>query len=326
MKSVYVIGGQQRQLRPLLAGAQDWYAYQKGLIFLIDLERGTVERCVECVSPPEACAEHDPVILFKSGTCHDNKLYVCTQTEVLVYALPHFAQVGYISLPCFNDLHHVRPTPEGTLLVANTGLDMVLELTPEGEILREWSTLGGDPWAPFSRELDYRKGISTKPHRSHPNHLFYVGPEIWATRFEQKDAISLNHPERRIPIGIERPHDGVPHDGRIYFTTVNGHIVIANQATLSVETVIDLNTMHDSNRLSGWCRGILIDGDTILVGFSRLRPTKIRANVSWVKNNFKQFAPTHLACYDLARKSCLFEIDLEPYDLNAVFSIFPGPS
>src|SRR3712207_7605868 len=49
----------------LFRSAQDWYEYQKGLILRVDLETGAVERCVEYVSPPEACAERDPVILFK---------------------------------------------------------------------------------------------------------------------------------------------------------------------------------------------------------------------------------------------------------------------
>jgi hypothetical protein len=323
INSVYVVGGQQRQLRSLLAGAQDWYEYQKGLILRVDLETGAAERCVEYVSPPEACAEHDPIILFKSGTIRDNKLYACTQTEVLIYTLPDFKRVGYISLPCFNDLHHVLPTPAGNLLVANTGLDMVLELTPEGRVVQTWGMLEGDPWERFSRDIDYRKGVSTKPHQSHPNHLFALGEEFWATRFVQKDAISLTRPDRRIEIGIERPHDGVPHNGRIYFTTVNGHIAIANQETLCVEEVIDLNQLHDEQTMLGWCRAILIDGERVLVGFSRLRPTKIRENVSWVKNRFKHFAPTRLACYDLARRRCLFEVSLEDYNLNAVFSIFP---
>lgn len=324
MKYVYAVGGQQRQLRSLLTGAQDWYEYQKGLILRVDLETGAVERRVEYVSPPEACAELDPVILFKSGTVQDGKLYVCTQTEALIYALPDFERVGYISLPCFNDLHHVRPTPEHNLLIANTGLDMVLEVTPGGQVVREWGMLDEDPWARFDRTIDYRKGISTKPHQSHPNHLFYFGNEIWATRFQQKDAISLTRPGRRIAIGVERLHDGVPYNGMIYFTAVNGHIVVANQATLRVEELIDLGKLHDEQIMLGWCRGIMLEGNRALVGFSRLRPTKFRENVSWVKNGFKHIAPTRLACYDLAQRRCLFEIELERHDLNAVFSIFPA--
>ena len=152
MRSLYVTGGRQRVGRPLTASATDWYEYQQGLILEVVPETGEVSRRVEYVSPPAACAEENPQILFKSGTVLDDRLYICTQTELLIYTLPEFRQAGYISLPCFNDLHHVRPTPAGTLLVANSGLDMVLELTPGGGVINEWSVLGEEPWSRFSRD------------------------------------------------------------------------------------------------------------------------------------------------------------------------------
>lgn len=325
MNSMYVMGGQQPYERPLRAGANDWYKYEKGLIMQVFPETGEVKQVYEYVSPPEVVAEpnQEPAILFKSGTMVGNTIYACTQTEIMIFELPGFKRVKYITLPRFNDLHHVRPTPNGTLLVANTGLDMALEMTMDGEIVNEWNTLGEDPWGRFSRDIDYRK-ISTKPHASHPNHVFILGEEFWATRFQQKDAISLVDPSRRIALNVERVHDGVPHNGKIYFTSVDGHVLIADQQTLKVEEDIDLNTMAEENSILGWCRSILIDGDKIWVGFSRLRPTKFRENVSWVKNGFKRSLPTHVACYDLTRRECVKEVDMEQHGLNAVFSIFPG--
>jgi hypothetical protein len=324
MRSLYVTGGRQRELRPLLVDSNDWYEYQQGLILEVVPETGEVLRRVEYVSPPAACAADNPQILFKSGTLEREQLYVCTQTEVLIYSLPAFTQAGYISLPCFNDLHHVRPTPAGTLLLANSGLDMVLELAPSGELLRAWSTLGEDPWARFSRELDYRKGASTKPHSAHPNFVFTLGDEIWATRFQQKDAICLTNPDRRIPIGIERPHDGVLHQGRLFFTTVNGTLVIVNPSSLAVEEIVDLAAMHEPDTLLGWCRGIWLDGTKAWVGFSHIRPTRLRENVAWVMRGFRTVLPTRIACYDLVRRRCVAMIELQSHGLNAVFGIFPG--
>jgi hypothetical protein len=322
-QALYVVGGQQRMPRSLLDQDQQWYDYQKGLILRIDPQRGETTTCLEYVSPPEACAPGD-AILFKSGTVQDDTLYVCTQTEVLVYHLPDFSQLAHISLPSFNDVHHVRPTREGNLLVAISGLDMVVEMNLAGEVLREWDTYDGKPWSRFSRQIDYRKGISTKPHKSHPNHLFLVDDEIWVTRFEQKDAICLNCPDRRIQIGTERVHDGVLHNGRLYFTTVNGHIVIADPVTLQIEESLDLTTLHAPETLLGWCRGIWVEGTRAWVGFSRIRPTKFREAVGWVRTGFKQSLQTHIACYDLVERRCLAKIGLEDQSLNAVFSIFPA--
>ena len=74
--------------------------------------------------------------------------------------------------------------------------------------------------------------------------------------------------------------------------------------------------------LLGWCRGIAFEGDHIWVGFSRLRPTKARENVAWVKDGFKRQVGTHIARYDLTKRSLEQRIDLEPAGLNAVFSIY----
>jgi len=321
--SLYVVGGQQRAQRSILDQGQQWYDYQKGIVLRVDAQTCQVESSLEYVSPPEACAPGDP-ILFKSGTLRDDKLYVCTQTEVLVYELPTFKPLVHLSLPIFNDVHHVLPTAEGNLLVAISGLDMVVEMNLCGDLLHVWDVYDGKPWVRFSRLKDYRMGVSTKPHKAHPNHLFMVDDEIWVTRFQQKDAICLNRPDRRIHIGIERVHDGCLVNGQLYFTTVNGAIVVANPSTLRIEEVIDLTTMHDPELLLGWCRGILVEGTRAWVGFSRIRPTKFREAVGWVRTGFKQSLQTHIACYDLAARRCITEIELEDQSLNAVFSIFPA--
>lgn len=321
---LYIVGGRQRIARSALDNDQTWYEYEKGVIVRADLSTGRLETMLEYVSPSEAAGSNDP-ILFKSGTIQDDRLYLCTQTELLVYQLPTFELVNYISLPYFNDVHHVRPTPTGNLLVANSGLEMVVELTPTGQTVRAWNVLGEDPWHNVSAELDYRQGISTKPHRAHPNYVFYVGSDIWATRFEQKDAVCLTQPGRTIPIGLERVHDGVYHNGRIYFTTVNGYLAIANPDTLKVEEIINLNKLHDEDTLLGWCRGVLLAEGKAWVGFSRIRPTRFRQTLSWVRQGFRRSLPTHIACYDLVEKQLLAEINLENQGLNAVFSIFPAP-
>jgi hypothetical protein len=322
MQSLYVIGGQQRHNRSMREREADWYEYREGLILRVDTSTGCVYRCVEYVSPPEVCAEEDPAILFKSGTLENGKLYASTQTEVMAYGVPDFQLDAYLSLPCFNDVHHVRPTPEGNLLVAISGLDMVIEVTWNGDVLREWNTLGEDPWARYSREIDYRRVASTKPHQSHPNQVFYIGEDIWVTRFQQRDAVCLTNPHKRLPIDIQLVHDGLVHKGRVYFTTVNGCVVIANAETLEIERCVDLNELSDKNAHLGWCRGILVDDTRIWVGFSRLRLTKVRENLSWVRWGFKQHLPTRVACYDLAEGRCVTEVDLQEHGLDAVFSIF----
>jgi hypothetical protein len=321
--AVYVVGGQQRSSRPLFAADNHWYDYRQGVVLRVELATGRAETCVSYVSRPGAYAEGDP-ILFKSGTVANGRFYACTQTEVLEYSLPDFTLLNYLSLPCFNDVHHVRPTPDGNYLVANSGLEMVLEVRPDGEVLREWNVLGEAPWAAYAKDTDYRRGVNLKPHRAHPNYVFYAGGEVWATRFEKRDVICLTQPDRRIEVGLERVHDGVLHNGRLYLTTVNGHVVIANPDTLRVERTLDLNTLHPDHLLLGWCRGLLLHGSTAWVGFSRIRPTKFREAVSWVRQGFSRALPTHIAAYDLERPACVAEINVEAHGLDAVFSLHPA--
>ena len=70
------------------------------------------------------------------------------------------------------------------------------------------------------------------------------------------------------------------------------------------------------------CDAVIEDG-RIWIGFSRLRATKFRDNVSWVVKGFKKILPTRVACYDLERRSLLSTVDVEPYGMNAVFSVLP---
>ena len=323
---LYVVGGQQRELRPMTAAGQHWYEYRKAIILDVDVEAGSARLAYDYTSPPEVGPAERPTILFKSGTRVGDVLYLCTQTEVMIVRVPTMERIGYVSLPMFNDVHHVRPTPSGGLLIANTGLDMVLETTMEGEVLREWSVIDTPTWERFSRDVDYRLVRTTKPHLGHPNHVFYIDGRPWATRFEQRDAISLDDPSDRIDIGLERLHDGLVEGDRVYFTTVDGKVVIADTGTRKVLEVVDLTRFHPADTRLGWCRGIHIEGDRMWVGFSRIRPTKFRENVGWVVRGFKRDVGTHIGCYDLAKGTCEAEILLEEAGMSAVFSIFAGPS
>lgn len=323
VRRLYVAGGQQRGLRPMSAGMDGgWYEYEKAILVELDTATGEAHKVVEHVSPPGATADEQPAILFKSGTLEGDLLYTCTQTELMVYRVPSFERLAYVSLPAFNDVHHVRPTPAGNLLVANTGLDMVMEVSWSGDVVQLWNVLGEDPWARFSPDTDYRRVKTTKPHHAHPNHVFYIGDEPWATRFEQRDAVSLVDPSRRINIGLERLHDGLVYDGRVYFTTVNGQVAVADTTTLQVIEVIDLTRAHPQDMLLGWARGLMIEGDQMWVGFSRIRPTKFRENVGWVLHGLKRDFGTHVGCYDLRSGQSVGQFLVEPYGLSAVFGIY----
>ncbi|MEL6890808.1 MAG: hypothetical protein AAFP84_04375 [Actinomycetota bacterium] len=317
---VYVVGGRQRRDRSLRELGDGWYGYDTGVILRVAPDG--VEVVHEYVSKPGTHQDGDAV-LFKSATRVGDRLYCSTQTEVLVYSLPSFDEVAHVSLSHFNDVHHVRPTATGTLLVANSGLETVMEVTLDGELVGEWNVLGEDTWSLHDPALDYRQGVNLKPHRAHPNQVFLLGDEPWATRFELKDAVSVADPSRRIDIGGERVHDGLPTAEGIWFTTVDGEVVLADADSLRVTERHRLTHPDGADTILGWCRGILPTEHTCWVGFSRIRPTRLRHTVSWIRTKGVPQAPTRIARYRRDDWRLVDEIDLEPHGLNAVFSVIP---
>ena len=134
MNKFYICGGQFRS--SVFQKLEEWESCKRAMLVEIDPVTKTSRSCLEYESPKEVTADELPAILFKYATARDNQLYTCTSTEILIYDLPSFRLMTYISLPIFNDLHHVYPTPQGTLLVAITGLDIVAEVSLDGQFLR----------------------------------------------------------------------------------------------------------------------------------------------------------------------------------------------
>jgi hypothetical protein len=320
---VYVTGGQQR---PRAYTDAAWHAFEEAVVLRVDLSTHEVRRLFAYRSPPEACPDDRPSISFKCGSVVGDELVLCSGTEILSLNIATLNISNYISLPCFNDLHHVLALGKEHYLVVNTGLDMVLEAFADGSTGREWSVIGDSPWDRFSPDVDYRKIASTKPHLSHPNYVFLRDDEIWVTRFEQRDAICLTRKMQQIRIDVEGPHDGIRHGDSFFFTTVDGHVVEIDAVSLQTARVLDLNSIEPASAPLGWCRGLHVAGDRAWVGFSRLRPTRFRRNINWLRHDFRlnpaqRARPTRIACYDLRAEKLLHEIDFEPHGLNAVFSI-----
>jgi hypothetical protein len=295
----------------------------------VDPVAGTVRQVAQHVSPPEACAwEEEPSILFKASTRVGDRLYACTSTEVLVYSLPCFARLHYVSHPYFHDLHHVTVNENGDLVVVDTGLDMVLVLSISGELLAEYNVCNEPTWNRFSKDVDYRRVLTTRPHKSHPNYAFFIEENLWVTRFEEKDAICLTRPDQPIKLGAYHPHDGIVRDGKIYFTTVDGHIMVFDAQTKDLECCVDLNAISKRDKPLGWCRSVeVLEPGVVVTGFTKLRRTKFHERLIWVKERFKSelflSEPTRIAAYDLKQKELLWETQLDcgPSGLNTIFAI-----
>jgi len=324
-KFAYVMGGRARKNAALL---KEWSQFESALVAKLDLETGQTEEVLTYLSPPDVCADGKPSVLFKTSTVQGDKIFACTETEVVIFSYPEYEFQKRISLPSFNDVHHVTPTDRDTMLVVSTGLNMVQEVDFDGQLVNEWDVLHQESYTGFERGKDYRKVPSTKPHPSHPNFAFQFDGEVWATRFKQRDAVCLT--SDRFPIQTASEvgiHDGIQHGGSIWFTSVDGMVIQSSLQDGTVTEVMDLRDLHEGNFSLGWCRGLtFVDDDCALVGFTRLRPTKFRENVRWIQYRIgmREHAgihPSRLGFYDLKNRRHIRDFDLEDVGMSAVFSI-----
>lgn len=324
----FLVGGKQRDD---VANYSDEFRYEEAIVLEVDIENHQVEKKIGYKTPLKYKAAEDSSVVFKASHIDNdnNLLFLCTQTEVLIYSIPDFWLKHHITHPHFNDVHHVRPTKNGNIYVVSTGLDLLMEVNISSEAVNYWDALGRKLWIKHNPKKDYRKVASTKPHESHPNFVFTVNDELWLTRFEQRDAINLNT-KKTIDIPTEKPHDGHLVNGKVYFTTVNGFIVIADPKSYKVIERINLNRIYRSMKISlGWCRGLYImDEEYALVAFSKMRKTKYRNNVNWLKAFKKNMSrivseKTRIAIINLKKSEVIDEIHVEDYEMNSIFSILP---
>ncbi|MEW4152452.1 hypothetical protein Q0N88_20420 [Bacillus thuringiensis] len=109
----------------------------------------------------------------------------------------------------------------------------------------------------------------------------------------------------------------------IYFTQVDGYVVVVDSQSNEVCEVYNLNLMTMEKKPLGWCRGIkVLAQDKLIIGFTRIRPakkTESDGTVTW-KGGYG-ISPTRIACYDLKNRKLVWEMDLEPYGMNAIYSI-----
>ena len=109
MGDLLVMGGRQRTS---INARQEWQFYDRALALRLSADGQFRDVAIDYVTPPDLCADHLPSIVFKASSLVGDRLYACTQTEVLVYRLPDMRLETHLSLPCFNDVHHVTPTPQ----------------------------------------------------------------------------------------------------------------------------------------------------------------------------------------------------------------------
>ncbi len=211
--------------------------------------------------------------------------------------------------PRLNDVHHAIEH-DGAVWVVSTGADAVLEV--RGSHVAVHALAGAVP----AGDLRYR---SLKPHRVHPNHAFVWRERVWVTCLHDGGARVVGGPGRLVvdPRGV---HDGVVLDDRVWFTTVDGRLV-----GVDGRSRVEIN-LNDGRGPLGWCRGLAWHDGLWWVGFTRLRATRWRQRVAWLRGRWRgrvdvSDRPTRLVAVDPLRGSVVKELTLEERGIDAVFGL-----
>lgn len=290
---------------------------------------------VELIAMPEGnenFPDVHPNLEFTVGAFDADALWLTTDTEVRHYEYPSLRLIRTFSHPCFHNIHSVAVRGD-EIYVTSTGLDMVVVLNKDdGSIVRHINTEGKPPWHRFSPDIDYRKLHSTRPHDCHPNYVFWVDDEPWVTRCTQEDAVCMSDTNRRIDIsGAKRPisvHDGVVHGDHVYFTTVDGSLVVADARSLERIDVIDISAMQGFGGSRGWCRGLYIEGNVGYVGFSRLRKTKRVEKIEWAKRLLMRgeiVDESSVLAVDLGARKIISDFRIPAGMIDAIYTLLPDP-
>lgn len=265
---------------------------------------------------------------FKAGCVVGNSAYACTNTEILKIDLDRFEIVQSWSNRLFNDLHHVAAIGD-RFWVAATGIDSILELDRDFALVRRHPIGTDEVLTRFGPDSDYREIVDTKPHEMHPNFVARWGGGTWVSNVLDEGgarAVREIGSSRTIPISDVFIHDGVPAFGQVWFTAVKGHVVKLDEAS-GEASAFDLTIRGKGRSPLGWCRGIApVDRDRAFVGFTKLRSTLQRENVSWVKVRAAAIKnsltlPTLISLYDFRERRELWKMPLSGHGIDAIFSI-----
>lgn len=297
-----------------------------GLLEVVDFEKKEIKTINKLKPNKEYLNKDKPDIRYTSCSLQGSKLYVGSTTEVFVFDFPSMDLIRTFSHPYLNDVHHVKEINDD-IYVVSTGLDAVLKFDKDLNFCKAINVMGKNPNHRFSKTEDLRVLYTTKPHESHPNFIFNIDDDIYVTRFHQKDALCINNINKIFDIGIQKIHDGHLFDDEVFFTTIDGKVIIFDAETRQKKKTLDLNTICNKGKPLGWCRSLAKVDNHIYVGFTKLRSTKVEDNVMWLTTTFLNKGylslPTRIAKINIDTMVLEDEFILPKGHMNLIFTITP---
>jgi hypothetical protein len=304
------------------------HRYGKAVIQIIDWETKGLKQEIT-YEPPDMHVGAGLSRQYKGGCIYRDRFYVVTNTEVLVYDISDWSLKMVMSLSSFNDLHGVH-VDDNHVYVCNTGLEIVHVFDHDFQMIDEINMATTPTYERFDRAVDYRMIATTKPHEAHINHIFCLDGEKWVTRGLLTDAIKLHGSRDSFNLkGVDRGpndkvvcHDGIVRGEKLYFTTVNGHIVAFD--TRSRKQILQIDVREVAGRAGyslGWVRGLEIVGNRAFLGTTKIRSSTFKEYTRWIVYGEERKMSSSILEIDMDQLIVLGVYEMENYEGHAIYSI-----
>lgn len=214
-----------------------WVGY--GMVALLDWDKKEIIKSIGQESPMGILQE-------------DNKLYVndARDNEIKIYNT-NLNISGIIKNRFFNDLHSIQKTQDNNFLITSTGLDLVLKIDREGNILNEW-------WAgehgfdkdqnniniTFDRTKLYSDdSIPTSSQSTHLNYSIELDEDHYlVSLFHQGKIIKINNKDGSFEVvanNLTRPHSIRLINNKFYVAdSKNGRVLIFDKDFKKIDQIV----------------------------------------------------------------------------------------
>lgn len=160
----------------------------------------------------------------------------------------------------------------------------------------------------------------------HPNHIIVSGERLLCTRLADRSVVDMRRFEPVIRELPGHPHDGVVHGEHFWLTTVNG-LVLAHRMESSAGLWPEI-ARHDvfaRTGRSGWCRGLAVTGEHLLVGLTGIRD---QTRFSWNDRHpdlTSEHTESSLLCIERGGGSLVARVDLADGRPSKIYSVLELP-
>lgn len=246
-----------------------------------------------------------------------------TESQLLTVSLAGFDVREVYSSPEFNDLHSVHVLDDSLALTC-TGRDLIM-FVQDGKVLDRRIDTKPARWVEDSvvTTVDWRER-NTQPHDTHPNYFWMHDEAAWVTRGNRGDIVRVDSHERMV-ISNKVVHDGFFNAGSWWATSVNGYVHELDPEGKLIRSINVGRVLEPKDLRPGWCRGLHVTDDLLIVGFSAIRATRLRRNLEWLASagQHRDRAPTQVAFIDRVSGRLVKSIRVDGADIHSIFSTIP---